>query len=120
APAQAAADPDACPFVARAVTAFEPSGATQLQLQAGDMVHVLERHASGWSYCRSIRPPAASGWVPAWAVQRAREPAATEEAAAPAPAAASPAAAAPERQRQPAQATAQPAPVVAAAAVTPQ
>lgn len=51
---------------------FKGDGPTNLSLQVGDLVEVLERHTSGWTFGRKVytvngSPAGAEGWFPAWA-----------------------------------------------------
>jgi len=55
-------------FITHATSAFEPTGPNMLCVQAGDAVQVLERHTSGWSYCKNL-VSSSTGWAPAWVVQ---------------------------------------------------
>mmetsp|Transcript_57362 Transcript_57362/g.92953 ORF Transcript_57362/g.92953 Transcript_57362/m.92953 type:complete len:939 (+) Transcript_57362:131-2947(+) len=70
--------------VIRATCAFEPTGPNMVQVRPGDMVQVLERHASGWAFCKNLSTPngtdGAAGWAPNWIVQAAQS---TEEDKAP-------------------------------------
>lgn len=71
----------------QAASAFESTGPNMLSLQAGELLQVLERHASGWSYCRSVSRSSEAGWVPSWVVQAtpqgSKSPTAPAVAAAP-------------------------------------
>eukprot|EP00931_Biecheleriopsis_adriatica_P113588 TRINITY_DN886_c0_g2_i1.p1 TRINITY_DN886_c0_g2~~TRINITY_DN886_c0_g2_i1.p1 ORF type:complete len:889 (-),score=246.94 TRINITY_DN886_c0_g2_i1:100-2766(-) len=71
-PAKAAEAP-AAEEALRATCAFEPTGPNMVQVRPGDMIQVLERHASGWTFCKNISAPngssEAAGWAPSWIVQ---------------------------------------------------
>eukprot|EP00448_Togula_jolla_P011337 CAMPEP_0170598378 /NCGR_PEP_ID=MMETSP0224-20130122/16216_1 /TAXON_ID=285029 /ORGANISM="Togula jolla, Strain CCCM 725" /LENGTH=952 /DNA_ID=CAMNT_0010922927 /DNA_START=52 /DNA_END=2910 /DNA_ORIENTATION=+ len=60
-------------YMAQATSAFEPTGPNQVSVQPGDMLQVLERHTSGWTYCRNVsgRGSGDTGWAPSWVVQAA-------------------------------------------------
>jgi len=67
-PKQAAlqAEPEGS-YMIRAAREFEPTGANMVTIQLGDSLQVLERHSSGWIYCKNLTMPAAvAGWAPAW------------------------------------------------------
>ncbi|CAK0827102.1 unnamed protein product [Prorocentrum cordatum] len=59
--------------VMKVLTRFDGSSdASQLQLQPGDSVAVLEQHASGWVFGRKVEKGGADdpeGWFPLWALQ---------------------------------------------------
>lgn len=73
-------------FVTRAIGDFSASGANMLLVRTGDLVEILEQHATGWSFCRLTSQPDVCGWAPAWVapIQQGREalvlPAAAEVA----------------------------------------
>eukprot|EP00931_Biecheleriopsis_adriatica_P082832 TRINITY_DN5630_c0_g1_i1.p1 TRINITY_DN5630_c0_g1~~TRINITY_DN5630_c0_g1_i1.p1 ORF type:complete len:796 (-),score=218.01 TRINITY_DN5630_c0_g1_i1:91-2478(-) len=51
----------------RANAAFTASSASQLTLNVGDSVEIVERHASGWTYGRKASDSGAiEGWFPDW------------------------------------------------------
>lgn len=57
--------------VTRATLAFKPANAHEASIQPGDEVQVMERHSSGWIFCRSTSAATgevATGWAPAWIV----------------------------------------------------
>jgi hypothetical protein len=45
-----------------------------VQVRPNDMIQVLERHPSGWAYCKNLSSSSASnaGWAPCWIVQPAQ------------------------------------------------
>jgi len=62
---------------ARAVSAirsFAANGSSQLGVQKGDLIEVLNQHESGWTYGRKVHQDAESkhqkfvGWFPNWAI----------------------------------------------------
>lgn len=66
-------------FVMKATSSFEPTGSNMVAVQAGDYVQVLERHSSGWTYCKNISHASSSsgvGWAPSWIVQPVQQAAA--------------------------------------------
>jgi len=83
---KAAAPESDSSFIVQATAVFEPTAPSMLHIQVGDFVQVLERHASGWSYCRSMANNTA-GWAPNWAVTPPQSDEATSNPA-PAPKAA--------------------------------
>eukprot|EP00405_Crypthecodinium_cohnii_P058812 CAMPEP_0206611992 /NCGR_PEP_ID=MMETSP0325_2-20121206/55665_1 /ASSEMBLY_ACC=CAM_ASM_000347 /TAXON_ID=2866 /ORGANISM="Crypthecodinium cohnii, Strain Seligo" /LENGTH=829 /DNA_ID=CAMNT_0054131481 /DNA_START=41 /DNA_END=2530 /DNA_ORIENTATION=+ len=55
----------------RCCTAFVASNASQLSLANADLVEVVERHATGWTYGRKVNfrgDVQAEGWFPDWAI----------------------------------------------------
>jgi len=54
-----------------ATCAFEPTGPNMLQVRPGDLIQVLERHASGWAFCKNLTSGSADaqGWAPSWIAQ---------------------------------------------------
>lgn len=58
----------------KATNAFEPTGSNMVAINAGDTVQVLERHQSGWAYCKNFNAPpnSCTGWAPSWIVQPAQ------------------------------------------------
>lgn len=59
----------------RAVRAFAPDGSSQLGVQIGDLIQVLSKHESGWTYGRKVQEVAgvnaenaSAGWFPNWAI----------------------------------------------------
>merc|ERR1719238_1251301 len=48
---------------ARAITSYMPTDDTQLEMKIGAKVHVIYRHASGWTWCETPSGEDA-GWVP--------------------------------------------------------
>eukprot|EP00930_Biecheleria_cincta_P081313 TRINITY_DN7015_c0_g2_i1.p1 TRINITY_DN7015_c0_g2~~TRINITY_DN7015_c0_g2_i1.p1 ORF type:complete len:886 (+),score=201.87 TRINITY_DN7015_c0_g2_i1:100-2757(+) len=58
--------------VVRATAPFSATSSSQLTLLVSDMVEVVERHGSGWTYGRKASDAAggvpAEGWFPDWAV----------------------------------------------------
>lgn len=58
--------------VLRAHCAFSAAAASQLSLSPADLVEVVERHGSGWTYGRKVSglcgDGAVEGWFPDWAV----------------------------------------------------
>lgn len=62
------------PFIVPATCSFEPTGSNMVQVRPNDMIQVLERHASGWAYCKNLSSSSASnaGWAPCWIVQPAQ------------------------------------------------
>lgn len=58
-----------------AVRAFAPDGSSQLGVQIGDLIQVLSKHESGWTYGRKVQEVAgvnaenaSAGWFPNWAI----------------------------------------------------
>lgn len=74
----AAATQEEVVVIVQATSAFEPNGPNMVPCQIGDRIQVLERHASGWTYCKnlSLGANSNSGWAPSWIVT----PASVEEA----------------------------------------
>jgi len=59
---------DAAPAL-RVSRPFVADGASQLGVQVGDLVQVLNQHPSGWTYGRKVPQTAESaGWFPNWAI----------------------------------------------------
>jgi len=58
--------------ILRACAAFTASSSSQLTLSVADLVEIVERHASGWTYGRKVSDVrgegAAEGWFPDWVV----------------------------------------------------
>mmetsp|Transcript_114850 Transcript_114850/g.366360 ORF Transcript_114850/g.366360 Transcript_114850/m.366360 type:complete len:898 (+) Transcript_114850:133-2826(+) len=59
--------------VLRANAAFNATSASQLTLSSSDLVEIVERHASGWTYGRKVSEAASEaavleGWFPDWVV----------------------------------------------------
>lgn len=56
-----------------ATCAFEPTGPNMVQVRPGDLILVLEKHASGWAFCKNVSAPNGSsdqqGWAPSWIAQ---------------------------------------------------
>lgn len=56
-----------------ATCAFEPTGPNMMQVRPGDLILVLERHASGWAFCKNLSSANGSsdqqGWAPSWIAQ---------------------------------------------------
>jgi len=67
APAQ---EPDGS-YTTQATSAFEPTGPNMVCAHVGDTIQVLERHASGWTYCKNLSITSGNnvGWAPSWMVQ---------------------------------------------------
>jgi len=67
-------------FTATATSAFEPGAgaAGVVPIRVGDTIQVLERHASGWTYCKNVSlstgfasmglAEPVAGWAPSWVV----------------------------------------------------
>jgi len=89
-------------FLTKATSAFEPTGPNMVSASVGDTIQVLERHATGWTYCKNMSAGSSgiTGWAPSWFVAsadadeaasiarkaRAKEQEAAANAPAPAPA----------------------------------
>jgi hypothetical protein len=67
------------PSALRAVKAFTANGPSQLDVQLGDLIEVVNQHSSGWTYGRKVMPVTAgngqvesavesAGWFPNWAI----------------------------------------------------
>lgn len=58
-------------FTTQATSAFEPTGPNMVLCHVGDTIQVLERHASGWTYCKNLSLNSGNnvGWAPSWIVQ---------------------------------------------------
>lgn len=59
-------------YITQATSAFDPTGPNMVPAQIGDTIHVLERHGSGWTYCKNLSLPGSAanstGWAPSWIV----------------------------------------------------
>jgi len=57
-----------------AIRSFAANGSSQLGVQKGDLIEVLNQHESGWTYGRKVHQDAESkhqkfvGWFPNWAI----------------------------------------------------
>lgn len=58
--------------IVQATSVFEPTGTNMVQVQPGHSIHILERHTSGWTYCKNMAT-GVTGWAPSWAVQPAAQ-----------------------------------------------
>jgi len=71
------------PFVGIAIDSFHPTQESQLTTEKDDFVQILERHTSGWTYCKNLTRDLVTpentnilgtenkiylGWVPAWLI----------------------------------------------------
>merc|ERR1740129_1496948 len=73
APAPAPVAPKAPSSVVRVATAaFCSASPSQLSMMVGDLVEIIERDSSGWTYGRKVSQhvidalPAVEGWFPDW------------------------------------------------------
>jgi hypothetical protein len=73
-PAAAATEAPDGSYTIVAPTTFDPTGPNMLHVQQGDTVQVLERHNTGWCYCKN-QATGSTGWCPSWAVQGVQAPA---------------------------------------------
>jgi hypothetical protein len=48
-------------------TKFQAADESQLSLEPGDHVEILQREASGWTFGCKVGAPQAMGWFPEWA-----------------------------------------------------
>eukprot|EP00442_Polarella_glacialis_P017057 CAMPEP_0115055730 /NCGR_PEP_ID=MMETSP0227-20121206/4807_1 /TAXON_ID=89957 /ORGANISM="Polarella glacialis, Strain CCMP 1383" /LENGTH=850 /DNA_ID=CAMNT_0002440339 /DNA_START=75 /DNA_END=2627 /DNA_ORIENTATION=- len=65
----AAAAPEAPRQILRATAAFAATSASQLTLSVADLVEIVERHGTGWTYGRKAElSGAVEGWFPDWVV----------------------------------------------------
>lgn len=61
--------------VVKAASSFEPTGPQMVQVAVGDRIQVLEKHSSGWTYCKNLTSGSSNiGWVPSWISQAAAAP----------------------------------------------
>lgn len=122
APAPAVAEPvaaavaeESATFEVRAGVAFEPSGPSQMKVRTGDVLEVLDRHTTGWTYAKNLTL-AGVGWIPSWVTSTA-QPSVESRPAAPQARRQEPEEKAPEVVRQPS--PPRPAAVVVEATPTP-
>jgi hypothetical protein len=55
------------PYTMEATQVFEPTGPNMLQVHLGQSIQVLEKHTSGWLYCKNMAT-GKKGWSPFWVV----------------------------------------------------
>lgn len=56
----------------RAIFPYDPRGPREVGVRQGDLINVLERHPSGWTYCiNRSGPNCPRGWIPSWMVDTA-------------------------------------------------
>mmetsp|Transcript_18519 Transcript_18519/g.43356 ORF Transcript_18519/g.43356 Transcript_18519/m.43356 type:complete len:581 (+) Transcript_18519:96-1838(+) len=54
----------------RAIAAFTATEPTQLAIEIGDAIEVIEKHTSGWTYGRLSSRDSPEGWFPSWVLWR--------------------------------------------------
>lgn len=58
--------------VCRATSAFDQEGSEMVLVHVGDVIQIVSKLPSGWSYCHNLTT-SATGWAPSWVAQHVEE-----------------------------------------------